>query len=735
MFRIAALLIVPLLLLLFEGSLRLFGYGYPTDFLVKVKDREAYTGNPRFTWRFFPKSLARPPVPMHVPSEKAPRSYRIFVLGGSAAQGVPDPVYGFSRFLEVMLRDRFPQMRFEVHNAALAAVNSHAVLPIAKDCAAHDPDLFVVYMGNNEVVGPFGPGTVLAKYTPSLWAVRTNLWVKTTKLGQLLDSWLRAAGGGEKGLDEWRGMQMFLEHRVTADNPRLESVYRNLRANLRDICDAAVDSGANVLLCTVAVNLKDSPPFASEHREGLSATDLARWEEAYEKGVAREELGDLASAAREYLEAAKVDNRYAELQFRLGRCRLGLDQHAQARASFLLARDLDALRFRADARINEVIREVAAESPEGVRFVDAEKALASSARTGCEIPGEELFYEHVHLNYHGNYELARAIFPRVVSLLPEEHRSGGTDGEPPSKERCLELLVLTGHERHRMERAMWNLMGKAPFTNQLGYAERRHEFHRRLVADREQAGPASFAETVSAYAAAVEANEDDLLARETLAGILLSKGRAVEAERHQRAILQRLPDYAKIHADLGAALMAQGRILEAEKSFSTALRFTHDPVEISGRIGRTYAMYGEYAQAEAFLRGVLKLRPNLARARSALGACLSMQGRYREAENEAAEAIRLRPDEAEGHYSMGMILFGQRKYRRSAECFAETVRLDPYVVDARDKLGCALMALGEFDQAVAQFAEASRLAPDNAEIAKRHAEALQMLQDSGVGDR
>ena len=59
-------------------------------------------------------------------------TFRIFVLGESAAMGDPDPAYGFSRYLEVMLRERYPSMKFEVVNTGSVAINSHVLLPIAR---------------------------------------------------------------------------------------------------------------------------------------------------------------------------------------------------------------------------------------------------------------------------------------------------------------------------------------------------------------------------------------------------------------------------------------------------------------------------------------------------------------------------------------------------------------------------------------------------------------------------
>ena len=57
-----------------------------------------------------------------------------------------------------MLQAQYPRTRFEVINTAIMGINSHAVRPIAAECATRDPDLFIVYMGNNEAVGFASPG-------------------------------------------------------------------------------------------------------------------------------------------------------------------------------------------------------------------------------------------------------------------------------------------------------------------------------------------------------------------------------------------------------------------------------------------------------------------------------------------------------------------------------------------------------------------------------------------------
>ena len=170
LFRIVALTVIPaLLFLLLELGLRIVGYGFAPSATIrcKVNGMEAYGDNIKFGWRFFPPTIAREFDPFVFPADKPDNTYRVFILGASAAKGEPDSAFCFGRFLEVMLRQRYPGTNFEVITAATAAINSHVVVEIAGDCAHHQPDLFIVYLGNNEVIGPYGAGTVFSPISGS----------------------------------------------------------------------------------------------------------------------------------------------------------------------------------------------------------------------------------------------------------------------------------------------------------------------------------------------------------------------------------------------------------------------------------------------------------------------------------------------------------------------------------------------------------------------------------------
>jgi tetratricopeptide (TPR) repeat protein len=465
--RIATAIFVPLLLVTaVEFALRALNIGTPTGptRACVVNGKPAACDNTYFTRAFFPPGMLRTPRPYAIPQEKPSGTYRIIVLGESAAYGDPDAAYAFSRYLEVMLRDRYPDRHFEVINTGITAINSHVIVSIAKDMARYKPDLFIVYAGNNEVVGPFGPGTVFTSSAMSRWAIRTMVFVRTTRLGQLIDSAMRTS----KQPQQWRGMEMFLSRQVPQDSPAMQSVYENFEANVRDIVNAGNAAGAKVVVSSVATNLKDCAPFASTHKTGLSDQQLQSWSAAVEQGVAAERLGDHQQAIAKFKDALEIDPKYAETEFRLGRALYASGDYGGAREHFVKAQDLDSLRFRADSRINAIIRSVAENGGDGVTFVDSAGVLASDSE--ANLPGWNVFFEHVHMTPHGNYVIAATMLPRVVGMLSAELESAST-ADLPDEEACNRALALTAGDKSRLASETARRMQQAPFTNQLNHDE------------------------------------------------------------------------------------------------------------------------------------------------------------------------------------------------------------------------------------------------------------------------
>lgn len=524
--RIATSVFVPVLLLgIGEGALRLLGVGYPTDLTVPctVQGRPAACYNLFFPAPFFPPGMIKTPQAYAIPAEKPHGTFRIFVLGESAAMGDPDPAYGFSRYLEVMLRERFPAVKFEVVNTGSVAINSHVLLPIAKGLAKQHPDLFIIYSGNNEVVGPYGPGTALTSSSAmSLPVIRGSIFARSTRLGQLLTKL-----GTQKR--EWGGMEMFLDKQVPARSPLMAHVYANFESNLRDTIAVARGSGATVIVATVATNLKDCAPFASLHREDLGQDALRSWSVLVQQGSDLETARSYADALKAYLSAEQIDDQYAELEFRIARCLWMLGDYRAAREHFLRSRDLDALRFRADSKINDINRSVAASSP-GVELVDADEIFAKESPNG--IVGSELVYEHVHMTPEGNYLLARAMFSQIASKMPAEMGQapslpeGDISSHISSQAECEQLLAFTPHDRLRIAREMLERLQKPPFTTQLNHSDQVLRLTIKAGAPDESPD-----ETVAEYQWAIRKTPDDPILHYNFGLFLFAYNRAAATEQ------------------------------------------------------------------------------------------------------------------------------------------------------------------------------------------------------------
>lgn len=499
--RISIAVLAPLLLLgLVEAGLRICGVGYSAALTIpcNVQGRPASCYNLFFAAPFFPPGMIKTPQVYAIPAVKPPQTFRIFVLGESAAMGDPDPSYSFSRYLEVMLRERYPEMKFEIVNTGSVAINSHVLLPIAKGLAKFKPDLFIIYSGNNEVVGPYGPGTALTAGGMSLPVIRGSIFYHSTRIGQLLTK----LGTPKR---DWGGMAMFMDKQVRANSPLMTYVYANYEQNLRDTIAVARRAGAKVIVSTVATNLLDCAPFASLHREGLNADDLRSWSALVEQGAAQENAASYAEALKLYQAAAGIDGDYAELEFRIARCLEALGDYSAARKHFLRARDLDTLRFRADTQINQINRSVALSS--GVSLVDSAAIFAKESLYG--IPGSDLVYEHVHLTPRGNYLLARAMFVEIANQLPAKPANSVQDkdvqGEDvPSEADCERWLAFTRHDRSRVAAEMLRRLQEPPFTNQLNHSAQVF----RLMAPAEEPGE-NPNDTAAQYQWAIARSPDD----------------------------------------------------------------------------------------------------------------------------------------------------------------------------------------------------------------------------------
>jgi tetratricopeptide (TPR) repeat protein len=714
LFRIAALLVMPLLTLaVLEAALRLAGYGVTTTLFekVQIQGRDYLLDNENFSLRFFPPELSRWPNPLMIEAVKPANTRRIFIFGESAAQGDPAPSFGAGRYLEVLMRERYPGVNFEVVNVAFTAINSHVIVPIARECARCQGDLWIIYMGNNEMIGPFGAATVFGAKAPPWPVVRLGLALQTTRVGQLLMHLARKVKlkGRTAGPGVWRGLEMFLDNELAPDDPRKEVVYQNFQRNLRDILRAGRHAGAAILLNTVAVNLKDCPPFASLNSSRLAPPDREKFDRWCAEGRGAQMSNDWKLAAADFGEALALDSQMAEAQFREGECLLQLNDAAGAAAHFQKACDCDALVFRADSRINGIIRET------GRQLGGPDLALCDAAASLPEpgkIPGQETFYEHVHLNFDGNYRLAMLWAAQAERLLPGDVKAKAQGGWA-SQEVCEARLGLTDWNRSAVLNWVRERTEGPPLNTQPNNAERASQLTARINLLLQHWDATAATNARALYTDAIARAPRDYMLHQNYGEFFQLTGDFKQAALEWKQARELMPRNAFACLTEGQMLEKLGEMSTARESFRQAVNLHPRYAEAWFELGKVASMEGKLEEAVENYRQSAEFQPNDAPTYLYLGEALVRLKRTKESEQALRHALELRKEYLEAHYALGEVLGLQGRFAEAKEEFQQVVRLQPEFARGHLNLGAALLNLNDREGARQEFAETLRLDPGN----------------------
>jgi tetratricopeptide (TPR) repeat protein len=711
-FALVGFVVLPLLALVgVEFALRVAGYGYAPNFFkpLRIGGQDFLVENDKFGLRFFPPELARSPAPIAMEAKKPPGTFRIFILGESAALGDPRPAYGAARYLQTLLHERYPETKFEVICGAVTAINSHAVLPIARECAQHEGDLWIIYMGNNEMIGPFGATTVFGSQSPPLGYVRFSLALQRTRLGQ----WLTSLGRRlhSKNRPSWGGMQMWFENRIGAQDKRKEVVYSSFQRNLEDILRAARHAHLPVILSTVAVNLKDCAPLASLNNTNLSASDRAAYGTALAEGFAAENEGKFSDAARRFEQAAKRDPFSAEIQFHWARCLLAQTNEVEALEHFEKARDYDALPFRADSRVNKMILEAGTRAAGPTLVLSDAAGLVASNSPGF-IAGKEWFYEHVHFTFDGNYRLARAWANQVTRFLPAS-MTHASKGDWASQDLCERALGLTDWNRYSVLEDMLNRLAQPPFPSQANHKEQMDALKSRVQELRQAMKGEATAQARQVYLDALRATPDDHRLHENFAEFLDLAGDLPQAVTEWKRVSELIPLHHLAYFQAGRLLRRLGKLDEAARWLGQALALRPDLGEGWLELGNVHAAQGAFEQALTDYARQRQLSPQDYRVYHQIGKVLAKLHRSDEAILNFRQSLKLRPGNWEAHYALAEELGVSGQAAEARNEFQVVIKDKPDYALAHLNLGVALIRLGDVEGALREFEETQRLEPDN----------------------
>jgi tetratricopeptide (TPR) repeat protein len=237
-----------------------------------------------------------------------------------------------------------------------------------------------------------------------------------------------------------------------------------------------------------------------------------------------------------------------------------------------------------------------------VEFIDGEGIFAEGSQHG--IPGRDLFYEHVHMNPHGNYLLARELFSRAVARLPDDLRRAATS-DVPSEEEANRLLALTPHDRRRVAQTVTAWLSQAPFTGRINNDEEVQAMRQ------EGEGQGNPEETSAAYRFAIDKAPQDRWLHFNYGLSLEARDPAAAAAEFRRA-LELLPNNYEFREKLVDALIKMKKYEEAIAQCQELLR--QMPYHAPAYLAMAYAQsqLQSFDQSIASYDRAIKMQPSYA---------------------------------------------------------------------------------------------------------------------------
>ena len=403
LFTALAIALPLVTVLLIEGALRLAGVGEERRRpFVPIPEHEDFVAlSPEFGasfFRGFTPGVAFDPIRRHPSAD----DLRVIALGGSSTAGFPYSFYyGFPARLEDRLSAMLPGRPVEVANLGMTATNSYTLLALTPPVIARAPDAVVIYAGHNEYYGAFGTGGTEGWTGTSIplkrFGIAASRWALVSGLSGLVR-------GDRSPPTQSRTLmaRVVREASIERDGDLYRAGVRQYEANLRDALRQFEAAGVPVFLATLTSNLADQPP-----------------------------LGDERAAAE---------------AFARGRSLLASGDTTASREAFLLAKELDGLRFRAPEAMGDAIRRLADEFA-NVTLVDVAAQFREASPGGLE--GASLFTDHLHPNARGYALMADAFAASMRATLPALR--GAEDPGPASWDidpveaglSDLQLTILT----------------------------------------------------------------------------------------------------------------------------------------------------------------------------------------------------------------------------------------------------------------------------------------------------
>jgi tetratricopeptide (TPR) repeat protein len=420
-----------LLLVLIEGAFRLGGFGDNTlgnDPLVGFCSLEPLFALDPDTDNYQTRRERYPYfIQESFPQQKGKDTFRIFAFGGSTVQGRPYSIAtAFPKWLQINLETAFPNKKFEVINCGGISYASYRLVPIIEECLEYQPDLFILCTGQNEFLEARTYDSIKRLAKPLGSSVKVISKLATYKA---MDSLYRRFRGTEPAevsenkptmkrevdalLDYRRGLEAY--HR----DPKWQwGVITHFQENIKRIDTISQQAGVPLVILNPPVNLKDTPPFKSQHHSNLSDPQKVAYKDWIQQ--ANDHYKTDPRKAAQYLRwAIDLDPDYALAHYSLGHCYLAIGQFSRAEESFETALIEDVCPLRIQPNMRNFVNNFCSKTH--IPYLDLQVLM--KGHTSAAVLGSEMLVDHVHPSIHGHQIIAEATAELLFENLLIDQKS------------------------------------------------------------------------------------------------------------------------------------------------------------------------------------------------------------------------------------------------------------------------------------------------------------------------
>lgn len=630
------------------------------------------------------------------PRKKDRKTRRIFCLGGSTTYGRPfRDASSFCGWLREFLPAADPSRKWEVINAGGISYASYRVAALTEELVDYVPDLFVVYCGHNEFLERRTYGELM-EMPEAVRGLQGTL--AKSRAFSLISRMVKGGGGdgAEKAGELDTEVNTILDNSVgpesyTRDEEWKRGVLSHYRFNLARIVDIAQAAHAEVLFVMPASNLRNSSPFKSEHRAGLSAQELEAWTAHFAAARKAHQAGDKAAALAAIDAAVALDGLHAEAQYLRGRILDSLEKFAEAKTAYELALENDICPLRMLAEMRGILKEVA--DDRGVSVVDFNALIVGGAAHG--IPGEAEFLDHVHPTIEAHRSLALALIDSLAEQGVAEISSDWNEAAIAAQTKKV-MARITDYERGIALRNLANVLKWA----------------------------GKYEDAYTAAKKSLELTPNDAYANFVTGDLAETLGKPEEAMKQYKHLTsfslnpKEAPYFVEVHFKYAGLLMDKGEHAECVRMLRKAIQLK------PGHQGATEALpfalkdwgvkalrAGKGEAAIAPLQQLSELTPRDANVRNLLGAAYIQARRPNDAIPQLEAVLEGNPNNPAVHNNLATAYAQMGDKEKALKHFSATVQLNPNHLGAITNMGELYFDAKEWDLAEASFRQVLALQP------------------------